>query len=77
MTLYEFNLIDKEDQCHTVWNNGTFIDSVTSGDFKMVLYAIDKFFIEVQYDSERNRIIGMKSFKHGLLIDKYSGDITF
>jgi len=50
MTLYEFNLLNEEDQSQTVWDNGTYIDSVTSEGFKMVLYAIDKFYVEVQYD---------------------------
>jgi len=77
MTLYEFNMLNDNDQYQTVWDNGAFIDSVTSEGFKMVLYAIDKFFVEVQYDSESNRIIGLKTFKHGHLMDKYSGDNTF
>jgi len=58
-------------------HNGAIIYSVTSEGFKMDLYAIDKFYVEVQYDSKSNKIIGLKSFKHGHLMDKYSGDITF
>jgi len=77
MTLYEFNLLNEEDQYQSVWDNGTFIDSVTSEGFKMALYAIDKFYVEVRYDSESNKIIGLKSFKHGHSMDKYTGDITF
>jgi len=77
MTLYEFNLLDKENQLQTIWDNGTYLDFVSSEGFKMSLYAIDKFYVEVRYDSESNKIIGFKSFKHGHLMDKYSGDITF
>jgi len=46
-----------------VWDNGVFIDSVVSEGFKMVLYAIDKFYVEVRYDSDSNKINGLKSFK--------------
>ncbi|MFD0963238.1 hypothetical protein ACFQ1O_04360 [Pseudofulvibacter geojedonensis] len=77
MTLYEFNLLNESDQCQTVWDNGTYLDVVTQDGIKMVLYAIDKFFVEVHYDSESNKIVGLKSFKHGQILDKYSGDITF
>jgi len=77
MTLYEFNILNDDDQYQTVWDNGTYLDSVTSEGIKMALYAIEQFFVEVQYDSENNKIIGLKSFKHGQLMDKYSGDITF
>jgi len=49
--LYEFNSLHKDDHYKTIWDNGAFIDSVTLEGFKMSLYAIDKFYVEVRYDS--------------------------
>jgi len=55
--------------------------SNTSHSMSLIIYKINtsanKFFVEVRYDSESNKIIGLKSFKHGHLMDKYTGDITF
>ena len=39
---------------------------------KFNLYAINMFFVEVCYNSLENKISGIKSFKSGNLLDKYS-----
>jgi hypothetical protein len=39
---------------------------------KFNLYAINMFFVEVCYNSLENKISGIKSFKSGHLLDKYS-----
>jgi len=40
MTLYEFNILNDNNQYQAVWDNGTFIDSVTSEGFKMAYNLI-------------------------------------
>jgi len=45
-------MLNYNDQYQTVWDNGAFIDSVVPEGFKMVLYAIDKFYVEVKYTGE-------------------------
>ena len=40
-------------------------------------FAIDKFFIEVVYNSEHNNITEIRSFKTGHLLDKYSNRLEF
>ena len=41
-------------------------------DIRINCYAIDKFFVEVVYDSEDNVITEVRSFKYGKELDKYS-----
>lgn len=38
-------------------------------------YALDKFFVELVYDSEQNAITEFRSFKSGYILDKYAQDL--
>ena len=38
----------------------------------VLCYAIDKFFVEVIWDIEKDEIIGLGQFKEGDSLDKYS-----
>jgi hypothetical protein len=62
MTLYEYKLLSEHDQYDTVFTKGQFLDTVTDGSTKIVLYAIDKSFIEVAYDVPTNKIKGTRGF---------------
>ena len=72
MTLYEFNLLDINNQMETVNQQGVYLDNHITKDEKFNLYAINMFFVEVCYNSLENKISGIKSFKSGHLLDKYS-----
>ena len=36
------------------------------------LYAIDKFFVEVEWNIEKEKIVGKGEFKYGHTLDRYS-----
>ena len=72
MKLYEFNLLDINNQMETVNQQGIYLDNHITKNEKFNLYAIDMFFVEVCYNSLENKISGIKSFKSGHLLDKYS-----
>ena len=72
MTLYEFNLLDINNQMETVNQQGVYLDNHITKDEKFNLYAINMFFVEVCYNSLENKISGIKSFKSGHLLDRYS-----
>ena len=72
MTLYEFNLLDINNQMETVNQLGIYLDNHITKNEKFNLYAIDMFFVEVCYNSLENKISGIKSFKSGHLLDRYS-----
>ena len=72
MTLYEYKMLSEDDQWETVFSIGKFLDIFIEGNSKYVLYAIDKFFVEVEWDIENDNIIGKGEFKCGDTLDKYS-----
>ena len=72
MKLYEFNLLDINNQMDTVNQLGVYLDNHITKNEKFNLYAINMFFVEVCYNSLENKISGIKSFKSGKLLDRYS-----
>jgi hypothetical protein len=72
MTLYEFNLLDINNQMETVNQQGVYLDNYITKSKKYNLYAINMFFVEVCYNSLENKISGIKSFKSGNLLNRYS-----
>ena len=75
MTLYQFNLLEENDKYQTTWDLGKHIDTVIIEEKRILLYAINMFFVEVHYNADTNKIVGIKSFIHGHNLDKYSGTI--
>jgi hypothetical protein len=74
MTLYEFNLLNLNDRMEAVNQYGTFLDNFITKE-KCNCYAIDKFFVEVDYNPEHNTITEIRSFKYGHSLDKYAPKI--
>ena len=72
MTLYEYKMLSEDDQWDAVFSIGKFLDIFIEGNSKYVLYAIDKFFVEVEWNIENDNIIGKGEFKCGETLDKYS-----
>ena len=72
ITLYEFKLLPEREQYHLTFTVGQFLDSRISGNQRYALYAVDMFFVEIEYDNENNSIVGKTAFKSGELLNKYS-----
>jgi hypothetical protein len=51
---------------------GVFLDNYITKDIKINCYAIDRFFVEVVYDTTHNVITEVRSFKYGHELDKYA-----
>ena len=72
MGIYDFNILREDEQWNTLWDKGKFLTNLKMIDKSFSLYAIDKFFVEVTYDTEDNKITEIKSFVGGETLDKYS-----
>ena len=72
MGIYEFNILPEEEQWNTLWDKGKFVTNLKLIDRSFSLYAIDKFFVEVEYNIETDEIIGNEEFKYGDTLDRYS-----
>lgn len=74
MTLYEFRLLPLIDQQELVYIHGTFIDiQLAPPYFRLTLYALDQFFVEVRFNLETKKTVEIKGFNHGKIMDKYLG----
>ena len=71
-TLYEFNVLTEEKQYYLIFNEGIFLDEHHENDKRFALYALYKFFIELEYDIEKNKITNKVSFIYGEKLDRYS-----
>lgn len=72
ITLYEFLALPDQEQYEIVFTQGDYIDLRLEESKRFVLYAVDLFFVEVEYDNEVNKIKGKRAFVTGEVLDKYS-----
>ena len=62
MTLYQYKLLNKDEQYKVLWDKGVFIDQRISVSYNFQLYQIEGFYVELKYNREENKIVGLKSF---------------
>jgi hypothetical protein len=70
MTLYEFIGMDESDQAEAIWS-GVFIGERETNNFRILLYSIDEFYVEVFYDDISNEIKRFRPFTTLLLLEPY------
>lgn len=74
MTLYEYMMLSEEDQWSMLWDKGEFVTNIKMIDASFSLYAIDKFFVELELHPVTSKPVGKCQFIHGHRIDKYTGE---
>lgn len=72
MGIYEFNILSQHDKYDLVFTKGHFVDTITQGDYKFVLYSISMFWVEIVYNNSENKLIQISSFISGEDLNKYS-----
>ena len=72
MKFYEFKLLPEEEQYRILFNEGDFITYRLESNSRFALYALGKFFIEVEYNSKNNKIVNKVSFISGEKLNLYS-----
>lgn len=72
MTFYDFKLLPEQEQYRILFNNGDFITYRLESKARFALYALARFFVEVEYNPKSNRIVNIVSFMSGKKLDKYS-----
>ena len=53
-TLYMFKLLSDHQQYDVIFTEGTFIDALIEENTRYALYAVDLFFVELEYDVASN-----------------------
>lgn len=71
MALYEFNALDETEQHEQLWEYGVHIGEREADEYKIVLYQIHSFYVELFYYMEHNVLKKLKSFSDTELLDVY------
>jgi hypothetical protein len=62
LTIYQFILMDEKQQAEAAWS-GEYMMNRNAGDFKVMLYKVGDFFVEIFYNNATNSIIMFKPFR--------------
>ena len=76
MTLIEFESLEINDQYSAVWEYGVHIGERLHGPFKLILYQIFSFYVEIYYSVEDNNISTLNSFSSVKCLDAYLPSIN-
>lgn len=71
MTITEFNSLSDHDKYDITFNQGTFVEYFVNENKRYALYSLFNFYSEVEYNSIDNKIIKIRCFNDGELLDKY------
>ena len=77
MTIYDFKLLPEQEQYRILFKEGDFITYRLEPNSRFALYALEKFFVEVEYDSKNNNIVNIVSFLSGEKLDIYSSKFYY
>lgn len=75
MALYEFNKLDTTSKANAVWD-GVIIGDREEDSYRILLYALDSFYIEVFYEKSKNEIVRFRSFSTTTLLEPYLNKIN-
>ena len=71
MDLYAFNRKNSQEKTALVWKQGQFLAVRIEPAYRVALYHLGKFFVEVLYDAEQNQIYKMRAFKSRSCLEPY------
>lgn len=74
MTLYQFRLLDQDEQAGAVWD-GTFLETRFEPGYKILLYAVGDFYVEVYYSDTLNEITRIRPFRYVDILKPYLDNI--
>lgn len=63
MKIYEFLNLNEQERFQSVWDKGVHIGTVTKNNLTCMLYSLGDFYVEVQYNTDDNKIAGLVTFK--------------
>ncbi|SRX74749.1 hypothetical protein [Aequorivita antarctica] len=70
-SIIDFNKLNQHEQYDLVFSKGDFVNYYLKGEVRYALYSLCKSFVEVEFNVSRNRILNLRAFEEGLLLDKY------
>lgn len=77
ITFFEFLGLTVQEKYDAIFITGDFLEIRIQENRCFVLYALDLFFVEVEYDNEKNKIMNNRAFVSGKILDKYSSLVLY
>lgn len=71
MNMYQFNCLDEVRQIELLWSTGVLVGSRQEGFYKILLYQINSFYVEVYYQYFQGKMVKLKSFTETDLLQPY------
>ena len=71
MTLYDFNVLDRNTQHNVVWEKGVHIGERIEADHRVILYQLFTFYVEMYYYTVENAILKIRSFSSTNCLEPY------
>lgn len=71
LTLREFLHLPETQQYNVLFDLGVVLERRYEIDKEFVLYAVNRFYVELEYEEEQNLIIGKHAFMGGAYLDSY------
>ncbi len=71
ITLYEFNSLTRNEKVEVLCECSVFLCERPDAVFRIVLYQISNFYVEVKYDSTNNTIMEFQIFINTKLLEPY------
>lgn len=75
MTLYEFLLLNEDQKYDAMSEYGVLVGDRKEGQHGFLLYQLDSFYVEGQFDINENKILSIKSFSSDVPLSPYLDEI--
>jgi hypothetical protein len=76
MKMYQFNCMDEVRQIELLWSKGALIGSRKQGFYKVLLYQVDSFYVEVFYEYFKGKMAKLNSFTDSDRLEPYLNSIN-
>ena len=71
MNLYEFELLSDNEQIDLLYADGVYLGKRKAGEYSVVLYQLDNFYVEILYKRYRYYISRIRCFTSTNLLEPY------
>lgn len=71
MTFYQFNDLDEAEQHEALWEHGVMVGDRVENEYRIMLYQVFSFYVELYYHIEYNVLRRLKSFSSTECLDSY------
>lgn len=71
LSFQDFKDLAQNEQYDLVFSQGDFINYYLKGETRYALYSLFNFFVEIEYNVRKNKILDIIAFEDGKLLDRY------